>query len=41
MSRRAAKIIGVSVGLTLAVFLTVYLPMSSNYAECGSVFLCR
>jgi len=37
----APKIIGATLGIALALFIWVYLPMSRNYAECGKVTLCE
>ncbi len=34
-------IVGGLLGIVVMGWLFFYLPMSANYAECGSVFLCR
>jgi hypothetical protein len=38
--RTRAKIIGGTIGATLALYFLVYLPMKGNYDECGKVTLC-
>lgn len=41
MGDRIAAIIGSLLGIAIAGYFFVYLPMSRNYAACGKVTLCQ
>lgn len=41
MAKHLPKLIGALLGLALALYAIIYLPMRSNYEECGRVTLCR
>jgi hypothetical protein len=39
-AEHVSRLLGGIIGVALAGYFWVYLPMSRNYAECGTVFLC-
>jgi hypothetical protein len=40
-SEKIAAWMGAIIGVSLGLFVLVYLPMKSNYEECGKVTLCN
>ncbi len=41
MSEKAAAIVGIILGLAIGFTVLGYIPMKSNYDECGKITLCN